>query len=82
MSNYTTNVSLCRIDIWRASGKWYTTEYIKFLEKDFNNFSIHDALENALKNDDHCKTQYIGMRITCLEPYHRNSHPISIIWLG
>lgn len=79
MSNYSNSPNKCRVDLWKKSEKWYTTESIVFSNKDYDK-DIHTAFRNALKISlgDH----YIGMRATCLEPYHKNSHPLSVIWEG
>ncbi len=79
MSNYIDNPNSCRVDIWKTSGKWYTTETIIFFDSDYGG-CIHKAFKNALENHEHIKNHYSDMRITCLEPYHQYSHPISLIW--
>ena len=80
--NYTQKENHCRVDFWKESGKWYTTEEVVFRSEDYKGCLIHDALINALMDDDYIRTHYKGMRVTCLEPYHQYSHPISIIWEG
>lgn len=77
MSNYSIDPNSCRIDIWKKSGKWYTTEVVVFRDSDYRG-CIHKALKNAI--DDDFNGLYKGMLITCLEPYHQHSHPISIIY--
>lgn len=80
MSNYSNDPNMCRVDFWKTSGKWYDTTAVRFSNKDYNDTLIHDAFRNALKES--CEGYYIGMRATCLEPYHKHNHPISILWEG
>jgi hypothetical protein len=86
MSNYSDDAASVRVDFFKESGKWYCTEAVKWPEGlyfakiasgQYN--LIHDAFRKAL--DDHFgnKPRLKGMRAICLEPYHENSHPISII---
>ena len=80
MSNYIENPNSCRVDFFKESGKWYTTEAVEFLSNDYNNSSIHEALKNALAKA--IGNRLRGMQAVCLEPYHKYSHPISLIWEG
>ena len=80
--NYTQKENHCRIDIWKESGKWYTTEEVVFRKGDYKDCLIHDALKHAIMDDEYIRGHYKGMRITCLQPYHQYSHPISIVWEG
>lgn len=78
MTNFSIDPNCCRIDVWELSGRWCTADMITFRDKDHTNPLIHDAFENAL--NDSLGGRYKGLRITCLEPYHQYSHPISIIY--
>lgn len=79
MGNYSTNESSCRVDLFKESGKWYTT-----IEVDFNPYyaepEIHKAFRKAMY--DACKESFIGLQAICLQPYHKHEHPISMIWDG
>ena len=72
MSHYNDNPKMCRVDIFKPSGKWIETRSIEFIHyygcifKAFN-LSIDEA-----------DIGYLGMNAVCLEPYHSNSHPIQI----
>jgi hypothetical protein len=87
VSNYNLNPAMCRVDVWKESGKWYETIQVEFLGGWPRNSKepellIHDAFEDALRRA--LKTEdgtlrLAGMRATCLEPYHVHSHPISVI---
>ena len=70
----------CRVDFFKPSGKWYSTESIKFSDKDYRTTLIHDAFKNALSYS--IGNSLIGMTAVCLEPYHKHSHPLSIVWKG
>ena len=65
-------------------GEWpmwkLETESIKFSDKDYRTTLIHDAFKNALSYS--IGNSLIGMTAVCLEPYHKHSHPLSIVWKG
>ena len=75
--NYTNSVSMCRVDFWKPSGKWYLTEAIDFIGL-YDEPLIHDALKKALERAGIDINYFSGFIITCLEPYHEHSHPISL----
>ena len=76
MSDYgfSTNPENVRVDIFKESGKWYTTVTLEF--KGYKDKLIHDAFEDSMKD------QYNGywkdMTAVCLDPYHEHSHPLMI----
>ncbi len=81
---YTTDSNKVRIDVWKESGKWYTTAQL-----DWDNYGnswtkgdelIHETFKRCLAEQ--FKGVFKNMRVTCLEPNHVNSHPISIIHKG
>lgn len=84
--------SYVRVDFFKASGKWYTTEAVKwtgaYLASDpvgnqTKTQSIHDAFAQSLR--DHFKDRpgrLSDMDAVCLEPYHEHSHPIQIKYGG
>lgn len=80
MSNYSDNPNDCRVDFFKESGKWYDTIQVTFEPKDYADTQIHDALRNALEKA--CPNNYQGLQAICLKPYHKHSHPISLIWKG
>lgn len=79
MSNYTSDERSCRVDFWKESGKWYTTEAVIFSDSEFNSKDIHGSFKKALKEHFNGNVRMEDMRATCLEPYHAYSHPISLI---
>ena len=79
--NYCAEESMVRVDIWKPSGKWYTTVALKWDNYGSEDFKkgdelIHTTFRRCLEEQ---FSGHKGMRATCLQPYHINSHPISII---
>ena len=80
MSHYSNDPAMVRVDFWKTSGKWYTTEAVKQIagwQKE--SCLIHDGFAKSLRN--HFKDtpdRLSNMDATCLEPYHENSHPIQL----
>ena len=71
-----------RVDFFRPSGKWYTTEAVLWTgEYDGSKQFIHDAFAKSLRDhfskNSHCE-RLSDMDAICLEPYHEHSHPIQI----
>jgi hypothetical protein len=69
----------CRVDFFKPSGKWYTTERLDWADY-YNEPLIHEAFRKILFKQ--INQRYLGMQAVCLEPYHINSHPVSLIWDG
>lgn len=80
MSHYSNNPADVRVDFFRLSGKWYTTESVRWTgEWEGSKQLIHDAFAQSLR--DHFKDTPMRLSNTdaiCLEPYHEYSHPIQI----
>ena len=79
MCNFIDNEKSCRVDIFKESGKWYTTIAIEFKNwshqnKDGSYNLIHEEFKNALYKI--IDNSYNGMFAVCLEPYHELSHPL------
>lgn len=81
MSNYTDDPAMVRVDFWKKSGKWYTTEAVKWTAGwHRDSCLINDGFKQSLR--DHFKdipNRLSDMDATCLDPYHELSHPIQII---
>lgn len=74
---YCDDDSYVRVDFFKPSGKWYTTEAVKWTGAYHSkNGLIHDAFAQSLR--DHLGNRLNDMDAVCLEPYHEHSHPISI----
>jgi hypothetical protein len=79
-----------RVDFFKPSGRWYTTEEVVWTGG-YDDCLIQDAFVKSLRN--HFAKDVItvggvthqrlsGMTAVCLEPYHVNAHPIMTIWKG
>jgi hypothetical protein len=90
MSHYSDDSSRVRVDFFKPSGKWYTTESVKWTgpykgtdEKTGKITLIHEAFAISLR-DHFANTMLPGldrwrleeMTAVCLEPYHEHSHPL------
>jgi len=71
--NYSNEPSMVRVDFWKPSGKWYTTEAIKWIGYDGEIF-----MEFARSLRAHLGERMPDMTVTCLSPYNHNAHPICI----
>lgn len=80
MSHFSENANKCRVDFFKPSGKWYQTISVNFRNSDYEDALIHDAFKNALI--DRCPNHFHGMTAICLDPHHKLSHPISLVWEG
>ena len=83
---YIDDESMVRVDFFKESGKWYTTEAVKWTGV-YTHISIHDAFLISLRNhfsspNKGPNTRLQGMTAVCLEPYHEHSHPLMILWSG
>jgi len=72
--NYSSDDSMVRVDFFRPSGKWYSTEAIKW--KMYSRVPIHQAFKESLS--EHCKGRMVGMTAVCLNPYHEHAHPLMV----
>lgn len=75
MSHYSDDPSSCRVDFFRSSGKWYSTEAIVFPPQTYNEHPV-DALKTALRIQ--IKDRMQGMTAVCLHPYVENPFPVMI----
>ena len=75
---YTEDSSMVRVDFFKPSGKWYTTEAVKWTGG-YCRTIIHDAFSESLRNHFKDRPKRLSdMDAICLEPYHDNSHPIQL----
>jgi hypothetical protein len=73
MTHYSEDESMCRVDFFKPSGKWYSTEAIRFIPRQK---LIHDCFRESLEV---LNGRYSGMTAVCLNPNHENTHPISVV---
>lgn len=78
MSNYSDDETMVRVDFFKESGKWYTTEAVKWIG--YTNIAIHEAFKQSLRNHfaKDNPTRLSEMDAICLEPYHEHRHPIML----
>ena len=77
---YTEDPSMVRVDFFKSTGKWYTTEAVKWTGSwKGSEQLIHNAFAQSLR--DHFKerpTRLSDMDAICLHPYYEMEHPIQI----
>ena len=72
--NYSTNPAICRVEIFKPGGKWYTTLSVNF--EGFFNYSPREALLKACEK--HSPGGFQGMFAMCLQPYTEHSYPAHV----
>jgi len=78
MSHYSDNPADVRIDVWKQSGKWSDCYRLRWSLYDAD-LPLHTILESLLDEQyPFWRSRWRGMTITCLEPHHKNSHPIML----
>lgn len=80
MSNYSDDASSIRVDFFKPSGKWYTTEAVKWTGG-YKDCCIHQAFRESLISHfgGTLSQRLSGMTAVCLEPYHEHTHPITMV---
>lgn len=84
MTHYSDNANSVRVDFFKPTGKWYTTEAVTWIDDDYADVDIHTAFNRALNNllwnpsGQGNRLRYSGMIAVCLEPYHEHAHPLSV----
>ena len=82
---YNTDDSYVRVDFFKPSGKWYTTEAVKWSgsylmpSKQIRGQLIHEAFAKSLRDHfKNCPNRLSEMDAICIEPYHEYAHPIQL----
>lgn len=78
---YCDDPRMVRVDFFKPSGKWYTTEAIKFdryyAKDETHGYEyINDTFKRCLREQ--LKGRLNGMTAVCLEPYHENAYPLLV----
>lgn len=75
---WTDNEASVRVDFFKPSGKWYTTEAVIWTGS-YAHGLVQEEFIKSLR-DHFAKTpDRLGdMDAICLEPYHKNSYPLCI----
>lgn len=77
---YNEDDSMIRVDFFKASGKWYCTEAVKWTG-DWDDGLIHDEFAHSLVS--HLTQEDGSLRLSemtaiALEPYHQHAHPLML----
>jgi len=76
---YSENPAMVRVDFFKDSGKWYTTEAVLWRGNGFEQNSGCDLFSQfQVSLREHLNGRLSGMWAVCLHPYHRHEHPIMI----
>ena len=70
---YSDSPSMVRVDFFKPSGKWYTTEAVEWLGYDG---PIFEEFERSLRR--HLQGRLSEMWAVCLEPYNKFAHPLML----
>lgn len=77
MTHYSKATNSVRVDFFKESGKWYTTEEVIWDGAHYTGL-INDCFKSVLTH--HLKTatgiRLSGMIAVCLDPYHEDSFPL------
>lgn len=77
---YSDDDSMVRVDFFKPSGNWYTTEAVKWTGG-YRGQLLHEAFAQSLR--DHFARYGNELRLSdldavCLEPCHECAHPIQL----
>ena len=76
---YTEDESMVRVDFFKNSGKWYTTEAVKWTGEWIREGQlIHAAFAKSLQDHFGTTLRLSEMDAICLHPYHELAHPICL----
>lgn len=73
---YTTEDNRVRVDFFKESGKWYTTESVEWVG--YNEYIFDEFKESLRLHFKDNPDRLSDMDAVCLEPYNKNSYPIQI----
>jgi hypothetical protein len=69
--------AMVRMDRFKPSGKWYDTFAVNMTDYYDCGMLIHDCVEIAWQKSSG-KELGEGWMLVCLEPYHKNAHPVMV----
>jgi hypothetical protein len=85
---YTTASDMVRVDFFKPSGKWYTTEAVKWtggysdvqltiaFAKSLKAHLSERPTQPGLQHENHRNIRLSGMVAVCLHPYHEHEVPL------
>ena len=74
--HYSDKPNSVRVDFFKKSGKWYTTEAIELPPNFYHEPTLHENFIKVLV--EHLEGRLKGMTAVCLEIYHKHNHPIMV----
>lgn len=77
MTHYHNLPDYVRVDFFKPSGKWYTTESVKWLEY-MNNDIVETFKESLREHFKQTPNRLSEMSAICLHPYSRYPYPVCI----
>jgi hypothetical protein len=84
MSHYSDDPYMVRVDFFKDSGKWYTTEAVPMTGewRGGPNSQLYDMFAKAiiehLTDNGRGSVRLGDMIAVCLNPYHEHAHPLMI----
>lgn len=72
---YSEDESMVRVDFFKPTGKWYTTEAVKWTGE-YKDCCIFQSFRKSLRDHFEGSNRLSDMDAICLEPYHIHAHPI------
>lgn len=82
--NYSEEPNSVRVDIFKPSGKWYTTVALNWDRYRSGNpqdgADDYESIQNTFRRcmKEQFQDRWSGMTVVCLEPYHENAFPLMI----
>lgn len=73
---YSENPEMVRVDFFRESGKWYTTEAIRWIG--YRGDIFEEFRKSLMAADVGFGKRLSGMWAVCLEPYNEHKFPLMI----
>lgn len=79
--NYTDKTNSVRVDFFKKSGKWYTTEAVEMLSECYDNkrgpvYALAKSLDKHLDKYDNGSRRLDDMVCVCLQPYNEWGFPV------
>ncbi len=65
---------MVRVDRFKERGKWYDTFAID-MSRHYDHPDLHDAIEFCIRAAGYTLQDWV---FVCLEPYHKNAHPVML----
>ena len=73
---YSEDSSMVRVDFFKPSGKWYTTEAVKWTGQYADGYIFNEFAKSLRDHFKDNPKRLSDMDAICLHPYHIHAHPI------